>query len=143
MNKEVNDITKELSDEQTIVHDFIRRQPFWDYIPTRYKVLDHFSNLKEEIDGYLEKLFAGDIDSGNEDVLDNLIMDVSKQATKALANQHTDHRELINSFNIRARSDYKAFSEQLQKLRASLDENKRRQALYRSLSDRDEFGRRA
>ncbi len=140
MVREVNDVKKVLSDEETVVYDFNRRLPFWGYYPTRYKILDRFINFQNELDGYLANIFSGDIDSGNEDILDNLIIDISMQAAKSLSNQRTDHRDVIKSFDIRTHSDREAFCQQLEMLKAALDGNKKKQAIYQSLSNNEEFG---
>lgn len=139
MATEVNNANKTISDEEIIVHDFNRRLPYWGYLPTKYRILEHFADLRTELDEYLEKLFSGSIDSGNADILDNIITDVSRKAVKELEKQKTSHCDMIKSFDIRAKSDRKAFGRQLELYKESLEINKHEQEKYKTLSRVNEF----
>ena len=141
IQKEVKDKKKEQEGE-VIVKDFKRRIPFWGYRPVNYKITEQFRDYKTEIDAYLEKLFKGEIDSGNADILDNMIIDCARQAEKDLVNQHSEHRDSIKSFDVRAASDKRAFELHLEQIRLRLMENRERQKKYLQLLDDDEFLRR-
>lgn len=136
---QVENPQKAVSSEEAVVNDFERRIPYWSYRPTNYKVFEPFMEYKSEIDGYLEKLFNGEIDDGNGDVLDNMIMDMARQAEKSLAKQHTEHGDIIKSFDIRAKSDRIAFEDELKLLRDRLDICMKKQAKYKELLEEDEF----
>lgn len=130
---------KAVDDEMVVVRDFNRRTPFWSYRTAAYKPYPPFAQFKAEIDAYLEKLFAGELDDGNGDVLDTMISDVLRQAERDLARQRTEHRDMIVSFGLRARSDRTAFEHELGKLRESLERNQREQSKIRSRLENNEF----
>ena len=131
------------TDGDEIVNDFVRRTPFWSYRTTSYQIYEPFMNYKEEIDRYLEKLFAGEIDDGNGDVLDSMISDMERQAEKHLLRQHSEHQDVIKSFELRMLGDRKAFEEQLQLLRELLAKNLAEQESLLARQRRDEFTERS
>lgn len=88
----------ENSDESTMKFD--RRIPKWEYRPSEYYNLKRFDNLKTELDEYLEKLFKGEIDSGNGNVLDNLISDVMNETIKEIGRQRVNHKDTIEGLSI-------------------------------------------
>ena len=121
------------------VHDFTRRSPYWQYRPVRYQQYKPFEEYQAEIDQYLGKLFGGEIDEENGDILDNLIGDITRQALRHLDRQRVDHQDIIRSLYIRHESDRTQFENQLQHLEESLDENRRDQEnVMRRLKD-DEY----
>ena len=75
---------KAVDDTLEVVNDFICQIPFWGYQVAAYREYEPFSNLVLELDSYLEKLFAGEIDDGNGDVLDCLIADRARANFKYL-----------------------------------------------------------
>lgn len=95
-----------------IVNDFTRRIPYWSYRAPNYKIYEPLLEYREEIDGYLEKL---------------------------LEHQRVEHRDIIKSFDIRAKSDRKAFESQLALLKEQLAENKREQEKYGERIGANEF----
>lgn len=127
--------------EEAGAKDFERRIPFWNYRAVDYKNYEPFFQFRAEIDGYLEKLFAGEIDDGNGNVLDCIIGDMARQAEKDLARQRTEHRDMIKSFDIRAQSDRRAFENQLSLLKDYLAENRKKQEKYRVHVEANEFMR--
>lgn len=130
---------KFLDDTLTTANDFTRRVPFWAYRAKDYLLYEPLVSFQGEIDSYLEKLFAGDIDEGNGDVLDNMISDLVRQAEEYLKRQRTEHRDVISSFGIRARSDRKAFRQELDLLRAALERNEEEQKNIRARLNKNEF----
>ena len=130
---------KVVDDAPVVVRDFNRRTPFWSYRTTEYKPYPPFEQFKDEIDAYLEKLFAGDIDDGNGDVLDTMISDVLRQAEHDLARQRTEHRDVIVSFGIRAKSDQTTYERELQKETEELERNMQEQSEIRQRLQRNEF----
>lgn len=137
--KQLRNPNKSVESEEVIVSDFQRRIPYWSYRTTGYKVYEPFMEYEQVLDEHLEKLFSGEIDDGNGDVLDRLIIDMARQAEKFLVQQRAEHRDTIKSFDIRARSDQKAFESQLTLLREQLERNQQNQEKYRELIDADEF----
>ncbi|MCR5826271.1 MAG: hypothetical protein K6G54_06875, partial [Oscillospiraceae bacterium] len=130
---------KVVDDEPTVVRDFNRRAPFWSYRTAAYRRYLPFANYKVEIDAYLERLFSGELDDGNGDVLDTLISDVFRQAEHDLARQRTEHRDVIVSFGIRATSDKLAFTRELEKVREALERNRQEQESIRTRLRTNEF----
>lgn len=125
--KRLRNPNKAVDSEEVIVNDFQRRTPYWSYRTTSYKAYEPFMEYEPVLDEHLEKLFNGEIDDGNGDVLDRLVMDIERQAEKFLAHQRIEHRDTIKSFDIRARSDQKAFERQLTLLKEQLERNEKDQ----------------
>ena len=94
-----------LHDTHAGANGFARRVPFWSYRARDYLLYEPLVSFRGEIDGYLERLFAGDLDEGNGDVLDNMIADLVRQAEECLKRQRTEHKDAIISFGIRAKSE--------------------------------------
>lgn len=124
---------KELDDTVEIVRDFNRRAPFWSYRTRAYQIYAPFDQFKTSIDDYLDKLFQGEIDDANGDVLDALIFDLLRQAERDLDRQRTEHRDAITSFAIRAKCDPVAFEAELSALEERLEANKQEQQKKREL----------
>ena len=127
------------NEAELIVNDFTQRTPFAGYRPVSYKIEPAFIGLKAEIDDHLKELFKGDVDSGNADVLDGMIIDRARHAEKDLKRQRSHHIDSIKSFDIRAAGDRKAFESHLTKLNEKLQENLSLQARYKRLLEKDEF----
>ena len=109
--------------EDTVVRDFQRRAPFWSYRVTEYRPFAPFAEFRKELDGYLEKLFAGEIDDGNGDVLDNLIVDIARQAQFDLEKQRADHQDNLRNLQLRTVGDRSQFLEARKTLAVDLDDN--------------------
>lgn len=124
---------------EVMVNDFQRRTPYWSYRPANYRIYEPFMEYKKEIDKYLEKLFSGEIDDGNGDVLDNMIAQMTRQAERVLDEQRTEHKDMLKSFDIRRLSDRETFENQLKLLRDSLEKNKSDQEEYRNRMRGNEF----
>lgn len=135
----INRANQPVDDTPVAVNDFARRAPFWSYRVKDYMLYEPLVKFKEEIDGYLEKLFSGDIDEGNGDVLDNMISDLVRQAEQYLKRQQTEHKDLITSFGIRAKSDQKAFQQELELLRGELARNMEQQKDIQARLYQNEF----
>jgi len=107
--------------------DFNLRAPYWSYRPLSYTISDSLTGLQTTIDLHLKKLFAGEIDAGNGDVLQNLILDATQQAEAELAGQRELHRDQIKTFHHRRTADQTAFELERQQLQDKL---------YQALQDR-------
>lgn len=104
---------KAVDDTLEVVNDFICQIPFWGYQVAAYREYEPFSNLVLELDSYLEKLFAGEIDDGNGDVLDCLIADRVRANFKYLAQQKVEHRNMMKMFEVQRQGAKRAFEEHL------------------------------
>ena len=129
--------------EDVIVNDFQRRTPYWSYRTTGYTIYEPFMDYKTEIDDYLARLFAGEIDDGNGDVLDSMISDMERQAEKHLWRQHSEHQDVIKSFELRMLGDKKAFTEEIELLKDMLAGNLKEQESLLARHGRDEFEERS
>lgn len=109
--------------EDTVVRDFQRRAPYWSYRVTDYRPYAPFTEFRKELDGYLEKLFAGEIDDGNGDVLDNLIVDMTQLALHDLDKQRADHQDNLRNLELRTVGDRSQFLEARKMLAVDLDDN--------------------
>lgn len=123
----------------TVTHDFAMRSPYWQYRPAKYQQYKPFDEYQREIDKYLEKLFEGEIDEENGDVLDNLIGDITRQALNHLDRQRVDHGDMIHSLRARFESDRSTFEDQLRHLQEALDENRSEQSIVMKLLKKDEY----
>ena len=104
---------------------FKSRAPYSGYRPVDYEGLSEFIDMKPVLDGYLEKLFAGDssVDEGNKDTLDPLINDMAEKAEQDLNRQRIDHTDNIHRICDRRVGDKFMFEKQLEQLKVALEEN--------------------
>lgn len=93
---------KQLDDTTEIVDDFRRQVPFWSYRASNYRILESYQELTDQLDECLEKLFKGEIDDGNADVLDNIIVDSARLALMNLSTQRKEHEDSIKNLYIQA-----------------------------------------
>lgn len=100
-----------VDDSRTIVYDFMLRTTPIGYESYRtaeytlYHKLDE-AEMLPKIDAHLEKLFAGDVDDANGDMLDEIIFGAAREALPYLSKQHIDHNDTIRRFIVRRTSDY-------------------------------------
>lgn len=120
---------KHIDDEMEIVNDFTRQVPFWNYRPVSYRINERFMDLIPELDAYLERLFAGEIDDGNGDVLDNIICDHAAETIKELTDQKVSHDDLLVNMHIQAQGAIDSLENHLSKLR------EKREEIVRDLDD--------
>ena len=97
-------------DSRTIVHDFRLRSTqigFESYRTVDYRL---YHKLKEEemlprLDEHLGKLFAGEVDDGNGDMLDSLLFGAAREALPDLDYQHCNHADMLRRLIIRRQAD--------------------------------------
>lgn len=130
---------KSVDDSKVIVKDFVRRAPFWSYRPAEYRSFDPLVQYKDEIDQYLEKIFTGQVDDANGNILDNMISDIVRQADMDLSRQRTDHEDTIKSFALRAAADKDGFESQANALQAALKLNQEEMEIVGKLMKKDEY----
>ena len=134
---------KVVDDTQEVVTDFTRRTPYWSYRTVPYQVRGGLESFRKELDDYLERLFSGELDDGNGDVLDCLISGRVRQAREDLKNQRISHRDAIVSFGLRALGDREAFETQLVALKQALEQNEAELTLVQHLARRDTYQKEA
>ena len=110
--KKPQSLYNSVDDSRTTVYDFLlrRTEPGYEsYRTTEYILYHklHESEMIPKIDDYLEKLFAGCVDSGNSDMLDEIIFAAAREALPYLSKQHIDHNDTIRRFIVRRTADYK------------------------------------
>ena len=100
----------EIDDTRSTVYDFklrISSLAYESYRTTEYKVY-HKLNEDEMIpilDDKLNQMFAGEVDDGNGDMLDDIILSAAREGMQYLAKAHVDHRDSIHRFIVRRIAD--------------------------------------
>lgn len=108
--KKQQSLYNSVDDSRTTVYDFTLRSTqtgFESYRTTEY-VLYHKLDENEmlpKIDDHLEKLFAGNVDDANGDMLDELVFGSAREALPYLSKQHIDHSDTIRRFIVRRTAD--------------------------------------
>lgn len=133
------DGTKMVDDERVVVKDFTRRTPYWGYRNIAYRDFEPLTNLKQELDEYLDKLFQGELDDGNADVLDNIIFDRVRMALEDLKYQSIMHEDMNCSYENRVESDLIAFKEERENLIKDLEHINREYARLIEMYERNEY----
>ena len=131
--------TKIIDNTDAVVYDFRLRPPFWSYRPEPYKEYQPFANLEPVIDGFLAKLFAGEIDSGNGNALDNIIDGYARQAESDLNRQRVMHGDTIKAFDIGYKGNRRAFENELALLSDELAKNGAKRSDISSRLEADKF----
>ena len=99
-----------VDDSRSTVYDFtLRSTPigFESYRTTEYTLYDKLDEavMIPRIDEHLDKLFAGDVDDANGDMLDEIIFGAAREALPHLSKQHIDHNDTIRRFIVRRTAD--------------------------------------
>lgn len=104
---------------------FYSQRPYADLYPAEYEpYAPLFSQLKEELDQYLEKLLEGELDDANGDVLDSIITDYMRQAINDLSYQRVKHRQTIHELVIVPEALRRSFEENQPILESEMSELK-------------------
>ena len=120
--KKDNHVINSMDDTRQIVHDFRLRMPFENYRTKEYEL---YHKLKDEemiprIDEHLDKLFSGEVDDGNGDMLDSILFSPAREARPDLAKQHVDHGDMIRRLIIRRKADIADFEKIIEALKSEL-----------------------
>ena len=120
--KKDNHLINSMDDTRQVVHDFRLRLPYENYRTKEYEL---YHKLKDEeilprIDDHLEKLFSGEVDDGNGDMLDSILFSPAREAKPDLAKQHVDHGDMIRRLIIRRKSDIADFETIVETLKNEL-----------------------
>lgn len=106
-----------VDDRRTVVNDFRLRSGgvFESYRTVDYRLYYRLeeNHMYSQLEGHFERLFAGDIDDGNGDVLDSIIFGAAREALPDLERQHYDHGDMLRRFIVRHESDHRDFSQLL------------------------------
>lgn len=111
----------EMDDTRVTVYDFRRRLTKYEsYRPAAYRLSPALqdSEMFPKLDEHLARLFSGEIDSGNSDVLDEMIFSAAREGKCELAIQRYNHKDMIVRLAARYHSDY----EDLKNLRSQRQE---------------------
>lgn len=115
-----------VDDSRALVNDFRLRSStvYESYRTVDYKLYHRLeeNEMYSELEGHLERLFAGEIDDGNGDVLDNIIFGAAREALPDLERQHLDHGDTLRRFDVRHQADHHDFTLLLKELEVELSE---------------------
>ena len=105
--KKQQSLYNSVDDSRSNVYDFMLRFPYESYRTTEYALyhkLDE-TEMLPRIDDHLEKLFVGNVDDANGDMLDEIIFGAAREALPYLSKQHIDHNDTIRRFIVRRTAD--------------------------------------
>ena len=125
--------SKAIDDVQVVANDFVRPIPYWSHRPVGYKSYEPLTTLVPVLDSYLNKLFSGEIDEGNADVLDNIIYDYANQAMAYIANQRVAHIGIIKDLYFNHVGIIRSFEKHLDEIHLMKEMNDKE---YKSILDR-------
>ena len=100
-----------VDDSRIVVHDFRLRSStqggFESYRTVEYRLYHKLeeTEMMPRLEEHLNKLFAGDIDDANGDMLDAIIFGAAREALPDLIRQHHDHSDLLRRLIIRRKAD--------------------------------------
>lgn len=94
-----------VDDSRSVVNDFRLRSTvigFESYRTVEYRL---YHKLEEEemiplLDEHLTKLFTGEVDDGNGDMLDSILFGAAREALPYLGRQHYDHIDILRRLTI-------------------------------------------
>lgn len=100
----------EVDDSKSVVYDFRLRSSvtgFESYRTVEYRLYHKLeeSEMLPLLDEHLTKLFAGEVDDGNGDMLDSILFGAVREAVPDLEHQHHDHIDMIRRLTIRRIAD--------------------------------------
>lgn len=102
-------IFEAVDDSKTVVYDYRQRHPWSSYRAVDYE-LYHKLDEKEmlpKLDKYLNELLAGNVDSGNSNMLDGIILSAVREGMSDIERQHTDHVDTNRRLIVSHKSNYK------------------------------------
>ena len=99
-----------VDDSRTVVHDFRLRATqvgFESYRATEYRLYHKLEEceMMPRLEEHLSKLFAGEVDDANGDMLDNIIFGAAREALPDIVRQHYDHLDMLRRLTIRRKAD--------------------------------------
>ena len=99
-----------VDDSRTIVYDFRLRSSgmgFESYRTVEYRLYHKLEETEmiPKLEEHLNKLFAGDVDDANGDMLDNILFGAAREALPDLGRQKYDHLDMLRRLIIRRKAD--------------------------------------
>ena len=121
-----NTLFNDVDDSRSVAHDFRLRyfDIFGGYGTLDYRVspgLDESAMLPVLEERIKKLISSGCIDSGNGDVLDDLILSIGVEAEAELRRQAVSHREIIRWLSVRRKADKEDFARIETKLRSEIE----------------------
>ena len=135
--KNKNVLFHAVDESKSVVHDFVLRSTpigFESYRAMEYRLYDKLreDEMLPRIDEHLDKLFAGEVDDGNGDMLDLIIFGAAREALPDLERQHCDHVDTLRRLAIRRKAD----GEDIRRIRDErCEERKAMEAEYKKICD--------
>ncbi|MBQ9562771.1 MAG: hypothetical protein IJU99_04900 [Lachnospiraceae bacterium] len=81
--------------------NFVRQRPYASFRPVDFiPYAPLYEESERKIDDWLNRLFEGEIDDANGDVLDSLITDTLRLALHSLADQHVTHVDRVRDLSV-------------------------------------------
>lgn len=110
--KKQQSLFNSVDDSRTVVHDFCLRSGI-DYGFESYRTVEYrlYPKLEEgemipRLGEHLNKLFAGEVDDANGDMLDAIIFGAAREALPDLGRQHYDHIDMLRRLINRHMADH-------------------------------------
>lgn len=99
-----------VDDSRTVVRDFRLRATqvgFESYRATEYRLYHKLEEceMMPRLEEHLSKLFAGEVDDANGDMLDNIIFGAAREALPDIVRQHYDHLDMLRRLIVRRKAD--------------------------------------
>ena len=99
-----------VDDSRTVVHDFRLRATqagYESYRTVEYRLYHKLeeAEMMPKLEEHLSKLFAGDVDDANGDMLDAILFGAAREALPNLGKQHYDHLDMLRRLIIRRKAD--------------------------------------
>lgn len=112
-----------VDDTREVAYDFRRRFIYEQYRPTDYSMYYKLKEtyMKQMLDKYLDALFAGEVDDGNGDVMDNIILGAVREAQSDLQIQRSDHNDMLRRLIARRNADRKDFCRMTEEYKHKLE----------------------
>ena len=117
-----------VDDSKFVVNDFLPRSAVYGHESYRTVEYRLYHKLEEDeilplLDEHLTKLFAGEVDDANGDMLDLIIFGAAREALPDLGRQHYDHIDMLRRLTmsrIADRDDIRRLREEREKEREAL-----------------------
>ena len=99
-----------VDDSRIVVHDFRLRGTqvgFESYRTVEYRLYRKLEEayMMPKLEEHLNRLFAGDIDDANGDMMDAILFSAAREALPDLGKQHCDHLDMLRRLIIRRKAD--------------------------------------
>ena len=99
-----------VDDSKVVVYDFRLRSThvgFESYRTVEYKLYPKLeeAEMMPKLEEHLSKLFAGDVDDANGDMLDAILFGAAREALPDLDKQHYNHLDMLRRLIIRRKAD--------------------------------------